>query len=150
MKLYYKGTDREVKKGDVLTDFRGDTAIAYYWKEPTHGEGKISIKTNVDDLMSCGEYYVSVYDLEWREEASEIRQKAIDSINAIIREDFDTEWWMEDFLEAWKKAKGIEEEDELTDDQWIEFDADMHEPGLLRGFREVCIQEINERISYLF
>ena len=69
MKLYYKGTDREVKKGDVLADFRGDTAIASYWREPTHGIGKISVKRNPDDLMDCGEYYISVYDLEWRKEA---------------------------------------------------------------------------------
>lgn len=74
MKLYYKGTNREVKKGDVLTDFKGNKAIAYYWREPTHGEGKISIKKNADDLLACGEYYVSVYKLEWREEKSEIGQ----------------------------------------------------------------------------
>ena len=44
MKLYYKGTDREVQKGDVLTDFRGDKAIAEYWKEPNHGVGKYVLK----------------------------------------------------------------------------------------------------------
>lgn len=66
MKLYYKGTNKEVKKGDILTDFRGDTAVAWYWREPTHGVGKISVKNNEDDDMCYGEYYVSVYDLEWR------------------------------------------------------------------------------------
>ena len=64
-KLVYKGTDREVKKGDVLTDFRGDKSIADYWREPTHGVGKISVKNKPEDTMSCGEYYVSVFDLEW-------------------------------------------------------------------------------------
>lgn len=66
MKLYYKGTDKEVQKGDILTDFRGDHAIADYWREPTHGVGKISVKNNPDDVMSYGEYYVTVFDLEWR------------------------------------------------------------------------------------
>lgn len=64
MKLYYKGTDREVQKGDVLTDFRGDKAIAWYWREPTHGVGKITVKANEDDMGM--EYYVTVFDLEWR------------------------------------------------------------------------------------
>ena len=40
MKLVYKGTNTEVKEGDVLTDFRGEKAIAYFWREPTHGSGK--------------------------------------------------------------------------------------------------------------
>lgn len=66
MKLYYKGTDREVKKGDLLTSFRGDKMYAYYWTEPTHGIGKISVKKSMNDTLSCGEYYVSVYNLEWR------------------------------------------------------------------------------------
>ena len=66
MRLVYKGTEKEVQKGDILTDFRGDTAITYYWKEPTHGEGKISVKQNSDDFMSM-EYYVSVFGLEWIE-----------------------------------------------------------------------------------
>ena len=65
MKLYYKGMDREVQKGDVLIDFRGDKTIAEYWKEPDHGVGKITVKNNPDDQFSS-EYYVSVFDLEWR------------------------------------------------------------------------------------
>ncbi len=65
MKLYYKGTDKEVQKGDVLTDFRGDKAIAEYWREPNHGIGKITVKNNPDDQFNS-EYYVSVFDLEWR------------------------------------------------------------------------------------
>lgn len=66
MKLYYKGTDKEVQKGDILTDFRGDKAVAWYWREPTHGVGKISVKNNIDDMLCYGEYYVTVFDLEWR------------------------------------------------------------------------------------
>ena len=66
MRLVYKDTGKEVQKGDVLTDFRGDKAIAHYWKEPAHGIGKISVKQNPDDAMSC-EYYISVFGLEWVE-----------------------------------------------------------------------------------
>ena len=66
MKLYYKGTNKEVQKGDILTDQYGDKAIAYYWKEPTHGEGKIAIKQNPEDTFCYAEYYVGVFDLEWR------------------------------------------------------------------------------------
>lgn len=49
----------------MLTDFRGEQAIADYWREPTHGIGKISVKKNPEDKMCCGEYYVSVFGLEW-------------------------------------------------------------------------------------
>lgn len=66
MKLYYKGTDREVKIGDELTDFRGDKTHAYYWREPTHGVGKITVKDDMSQTYSSGEFYVSVYGLEWR------------------------------------------------------------------------------------
>lgn len=40
MKLVYKDTKKEVQNGDILTDFRGDKAIAYYWKEPTTAKAK--------------------------------------------------------------------------------------------------------------
>lgn len=74
-RLIYKATGKEVQKGDVLTDFRGDKAIASYWREPTHGIGKISVKRKPDDLMSCGEYYVSVFGLEWVEDESDISEE---------------------------------------------------------------------------
>lgn len=64
MKLYYKGTDKEVKVGDTLTDFRGEKATAKCWREPTHGIGKITVKIPGD--VWYREYYVSVYGLEWR------------------------------------------------------------------------------------
>lgn len=67
MKLINKITGKEVQKGDILTDFRGDNAIAWYWREPDHGEGKISVKNNPEDDMCCGEYYVSVFGLKWVE-----------------------------------------------------------------------------------
>lgn len=67
MRLVYKGTDKEVKKGDVLTSFRGEKMYAKYWREPTHGVGKITVKRNKDDDYSCFEYYVTVFNLEWVE-----------------------------------------------------------------------------------
>ncbi len=65
MKLVYKETGEEVKKGDILTDFRGEKAIAHYWREPDHGIGKITVEESHDDIM-LREYYVSVFGLEWR------------------------------------------------------------------------------------
>ena len=67
MRLVYEKTGKEVKKGDVLTDFRGDKAIAEYWREPTHGVGKISVKRKPNDVLCSGEFYVSCYDLKWVE-----------------------------------------------------------------------------------
>lgn len=63
MKLYYEGTDKEVKVGDVLTDFRGETGwVVEYFKEPDHGCGKIYVRK---DGMGR-ELYVTVFNLEWR------------------------------------------------------------------------------------
>lgn len=62
MKLMYKGTDREVKYGDVLTTSRGEIYKAYYWREPNHGEGKVTVK---NEKGECREFYVSVFGLEW-------------------------------------------------------------------------------------
>ena len=68
MKLIYKKTGKEVKVGDKLTDFRGDTAYATYFREPSHGEGKICVvnnKKDMDNPSKTHEYYVSVFGLEW-------------------------------------------------------------------------------------
>lgn len=65
MDLFYKGTDKKVKKGDILTSFRGEKYIADYFREPTHGVGKIVVKKTPDEFSGT-EYYVSVFDLEWR------------------------------------------------------------------------------------
>lgn len=64
--LYYCGTSRKVKCGDILTDFRNERYIAKYWGEPTHGEGKITVIKNADDFGR--EFYVSVFGLEWRDD----------------------------------------------------------------------------------
>ena len=67
MRLVYKGTNKEVKKGDILTSFRGEKYIADYFTEPNHGIGKISVKKNKNDKNCCKELYVSVFNLEWVE-----------------------------------------------------------------------------------
>ena len=78
-----------------------------------------------------------------RDETEKIR----DNVDNLIKEQFKITWCAEDFLDAWKEANGIE--GELTVDQWREFETVMRS-GLLRGFKEVVTQEINERIAYLF
>ncbi len=65
MDLFYKGTNKKVCKGDILTSFRGEKYIADYFREPTHGEGKIVVKKTPDEFPGR-EYYVGVFDLEWR------------------------------------------------------------------------------------
>ncbi len=67
-----------------------------------------------------------------------------------IHNDFDTTWYVEDFLDGYLKAHCIEDEDYMTEENWKEFYNIITEPGLLTRFRETCIQEINERITYLF
>lgn len=70
MRLVNKETGKEVKVGDKLTDFRGDTAYATYFREPTHGSGKICVvedKKDMNNPSATREYYVSVYGLEWVE-----------------------------------------------------------------------------------
>lgn len=65
MRLVYKGTEKEVKVGDVVTDFRGDKATVKYFREPhkPSSEGKITVTEDGSDWSA--EYYVSVYGLEW-------------------------------------------------------------------------------------
>lgn len=67
MRLVYKGTDKEVKVGDIVTDFRGEDSIVSYFAEPNKpsSEGKITVKRTEDDFGR--EYYVSCFGLEWIE-----------------------------------------------------------------------------------
>lgn len=71
MYLIYKDTLKPVKKGDVLTSFRGEKYIAEYFSEPTHGEGKIFAH---NDNGVSGEYYASVFGLEWVDKPLYIRE----------------------------------------------------------------------------
>lgn len=81
---------------------------------------------------------------------SELRDDILDEVDEIIDDKFGTVWYAEDFLPAYMKANGIKNEEVMTDEQWIKFKNKMNEPGFLSGFRETCVQEINERIGYLF
>lgn len=58
-KLINEITGLEVKKGDILTDFRGDTAIFNYFEEPHKPSSTGKVYT---DRMSAS--YPSVYDLK--------------------------------------------------------------------------------------
>lgn len=55
----------EIKQRDELTSFRGDKYIAWYYTEPDHGVGKISVKKHAEDSMCCNEFYITVFGLEW-------------------------------------------------------------------------------------
>lgn len=67
MKLYYKGTDREVKVGDETTTFRGAAVRVTRINLPLHynSTGSVDV-TYVDDGIE-GIYYPSVINAEWRE-----------------------------------------------------------------------------------
>lgn len=58
-----------VKIGQIVTDFRGETAIVTGWQEPhkPSSSGRIYVKFTEDQQMS-NEYYPSVYGAEFKEE----------------------------------------------------------------------------------
>jgi hypothetical protein len=59
-KLISKITGKEVKAGDILTDFRGDTTVLKSFTEPhkPSSTGKVYVEGGLTG------YYPSVYDLE--------------------------------------------------------------------------------------
>ena len=63
-----------------------------------------------------------------------------------IDEYFNTKWYTEDFLEGYKTARKIED---MTEKDFEDFEKCITTSMLYR-FRETVIQEINERITYLF
>jgi hypothetical protein len=66
MKLYNKKTNKLVRKGDVVTSFRGDHATVTGWTEP-HKAGS-SGRMAVEYLSGGGgEYYPSVFGCEFQE-----------------------------------------------------------------------------------
>ena len=77
-----------------------------------------------------------------------IDTKRIVSIQRNIDNYFDTKWFVEDFVEGYKNANGIENRN-LTEEEWEDFDSKMI-PSMLKDFRETIIQEVNERVKYLF
>lgn len=81
---------------------------------------------------------------------SEIRDDILDEVDEIIEDKFNTTWYAEDFLQAYMDANGIKSEEAMTNEEWIKFKDKMNEPGFLSGFRQACVQDVNERIGYLF
>lgn len=70
MKLYYKASDRLVNVGDVVTNTHNGEKVmeVLYFREPTHGEGKVyTLVTTPEGTTFNQEYYVSVIGAEWRE-----------------------------------------------------------------------------------
>lgn len=63
--LVHSKSRKPVERGEVVTDFRGDTATVTGWDEPRHpgSTGRVYVKP-ADADWTHG-YYPSVYDLEW-------------------------------------------------------------------------------------
>lgn len=66
--LIHEDTDLEVKRGDVVTDFRGDKSVITGMQEPRHSssEGRVLVADNakVSEAESAA-YYPSVFGLKW-------------------------------------------------------------------------------------
>ena len=69
------------------------------------------------------------------------------NIQERINEYFNTVWYVEDFIEGYKRANNIEDR-ELTDSEMKNFEEKMTE-GFLKNFRETIIGEVNERMTYI-
>ncbi len=69
-------------------------------------------------------------------------------VDDTISQYFDTRWCEDDFRAAYKAAKGIEDR-ELTEEEEKDFKNKMT-PELLRGFQRTVVEEVNERMIYLF
>lgn len=66
MRLIHRKTGKEVKTGETVTDFRGDKAKIVSFSKPHKpaSSGKVLVETSAGHQ---GEYYVSVFDMEWIE-----------------------------------------------------------------------------------
>lgn len=107
-------------------------------------------------------YYYDVYETQdelikeedrlrkIKEEAERNHKEYIESMKIYnrIKTCFNTSWSEEDFINAYKQAKGIEDRD-LTEEEYENFDKQMDENKLKR-FREVITEDINERMVYYF
>lgn len=71
MQLYYKASDRRVNVGDIVTNTHNGHKVmeVLYFREPTHGEGKVyvHVTTLPEGTTFKQEYYVSIIGAEWRE-----------------------------------------------------------------------------------
>lgn len=67
-------------------------------------------------------------------------------IQKVIEENFDTRWYVEDFIGSYKQKIGLEPDDELSEEQEAKFVSIMNGYSLSK-LRDSVIEEANERIS---
>jgi hypothetical protein len=70
MRCYYTGTRTEIKKGDLITSFRGETFEVTYLEPPKHSgsTGRIYVcKPGERNPFGPG-YFPSVFNAEYRRE----------------------------------------------------------------------------------
>jgi hypothetical protein len=63
-KLIYEATGKEVKEGDILTDFRGDKAVFDSFTEPHKPSSTGKVYTQREGLLYKSESYPSVFGLK--------------------------------------------------------------------------------------
>jgi hypothetical protein len=78
MKLIHKSTGQEVREGDIVESFRGESAIVIGWTKPHSpaSTGRITVQSGRDE-HTC---YPSVYSCEWieREDRQEENVKLLE------------------------------------------------------------------------
>lgn len=69
MKLYLMGTNTELKKGDIVTDFRGNDHVLLDMEEPRHSSssGHVHVRP-INSKSGSTRYYAGVVGAEWRDE----------------------------------------------------------------------------------
>lgn len=80
MKLYHKATNRPVRRGDSVTDFRGEHATVIDWHPPHKTASSGRIEVDYTDAGNGGSYYPSVFGCEFRdneEDAADLLVKAL-------------------------------------------------------------------------
>jgi hypothetical protein len=71
-KLIYIATGQPVKKGDIATTFRGESAKVLGWALPRTPESTGRVHLVIEGAApGWAEYYPSVINAEWREETND-------------------------------------------------------------------------------
>jgi hypothetical protein len=65
LKLIHKATGAEVEVGDIVTDFRNDTATVVGWEIPKSPASSGRIRVAVEDVQFPASYYPSVFECEF-------------------------------------------------------------------------------------
>ena len=77
-----------------------------------------------------------------------VKQRIVDSIDALIDRKFNTSWHYEDFVDAYKDYAGIDEDRDLTEDEMYDLMDQLD--ATLDGFRDVVIEDTFDRMRYIF